>query len=275
MKKIFQYIGILCLTGFSFYYANKVAKLLNGEDTVMKNINEYAQKYDTKCIEGYITDEGVVLGISGLIVDTESSYSQMKGIGFDTSLIDYKENPCVVSKTNNKDNYIIRGNDSKKSVSLIINITNGKNLKKIVEVTKTKNVNISFMINNTFLENNKTYISELINSNYDFLYKGESEEEFKLFLKNIKSIKKDIETFCIYQNSEDTLNYCYKNDINTIKVSKIYSSNYLSNIKTGLNKGDFIIMDESSVLSTEVGVIINYIRSRGLKVVTITKHLSN
>lgn len=275
MKKIFQYIGILALTGFSFYYAEKVAHFLNKDDTVMKSINEYAQKYDKECDEGYITDEGVVLGIGGLVVDTELSYFEMKGVGFDSSLIEYKENPCIVSKINNRDNYIIKGNSSKKAVSLIININSGKNLSKIIEITKTKNINVSLLMNNAFLENNKDYIKELINNNYDILYKGNTEEELKSFLSNINMIKDNKEVFCVYQDNDEMLKYCYKNNINTIKTKRIYSSNYLSNVKNKLEKGDFIILEESSNLTTELGVIINYIKSRGLKVITITKHLSN
>ena len=269
MKKIFQYIGVIVLMCFSFYYTDKVAKFMNSQDEVMKSINAYAKKYNTECKEGYITEEGVVLGVAGSVVDENSSYSEMKGLGFDISLLEYKENPCVVSKNNNKDDYIIRGNEAKKSVTLIINVINEKNIEDIVKISKSKNINLSILMTYNYLKNNKEFVTKLIDSGFDVLYKGESEEELKKFIKELNNV----ETFCVYQGKEGLLNYCYKNNLNTIKPEKIIKSNYLSNIKTDVKKGDFIILDESVSLKEEIGVIINYIRSRGIKIVTLSEHL--
>lgn len=275
MKKIFSYVGIFVLMCFSFYYTDKVAKFMNNEDEVMKSIKEYAKRYDTKCKEGYITADGVVLGVSGIVVNTELSYSEMKGIGFDESLLEYKENPCVVSKNNNKDDYIIRGNEIKNSVSLIINVKNNKNIENIVKISETKNIKLSLMIDYNYLKNNKEYIKELINNGYDILYKGSSEEDLKQFIKELNTISTSLEIFCVCESDNNLKNYCYKNNINTIKTDKVITSSYLSNIKNNVAKGDFIILDESVILKNEIGVVINYIRSRGLKINTITKHLSN
>lgn len=265
MRNFFKYIGLISLTCFSFYYTKEIAEFMKNDDVVMKEIEEYASTHNKECIEGYITDEGVVLGITGLIVDKDSSYSAMKGTGFNSSLIKYKDSSCVVSKENNKKNYILSGNPHKKSISLIINITNGKSINEIISISKIKNIKLSFLIDYKYLENNK----ELLNNNYDILYKGNSEKDLKEFLKLLKNKN----TFCIYMNNNDVLDYCSNNDLNTIKTNKIYNNNYLSNIKKDLSKGDIIILDESINLKNELGVIINYIKSRGLKIITVTEHL--
>lgn len=275
MKKVCNYIGLLALMCFSFYYADKVAKFMNNEDEIMKNIKEYAKKYNTECTEGYITEEGVVLGVNGLTVDTESSYYEMKGIGFDASLLSFKENPCIVSKLNNKDDFIIRGNEIKNALSLIINITNGKSISNVLQISKTKNVKLSLMMDDVYLSKNKNTIMTYLNDGNDILYKGKKEEDLKVFLNELKSIDKEAETYCVYENNNTIIDYCFKNNINTIKTEKKYNSSYLSKIKNNIQKGDFIILDESTILKDEIGVIINYIRSRGIKISTISKHLSN
>ena len=269
MKKLFKYTGLITLMCLSFYYTKVVAEFMKNDDAVMKEIENYANTHNKECIEGYMTEEGVVLGITGLVVDTNQSYSAMKGTGFDSSLIKYKESPCVLSLENNKKNYIIGGNPSKKSVSLIINITNGKSINDIISISKNKDVKLNFLIDYRYLENNKELIKELLNNNYDILYKGYNEEELKTFLKNLKN-----KTFCVYTDNDNILNYCMKKELNTIKANKIYNKNYLSNIKSNLNKGDIIILEESINLKNELGVIINYIKSRGLKIITVTEHLN-
>lgn len=275
MKTAFKYVGILALMCFSFYYADKVAKFMKAEDSVMKTINEYAAKYNTECREGYITEEGVVLGVSGLAVDTELSYSEMKGIGFEETLLEYKEASCIVSKVNNRDDYIIKGNEARNSISLIIEVNSGKQIKEILKIAQTKNAKLSFLTDRVFLKNNKETALEIINGGHDILYMGENNEDLKDFLNILKSINKEKETFCVYNGGSEMLDYCYKNEVNTIKPNKIYTSNYLSNIKMDISKGEFFILKESTVLKNELGVIINYIRSKGLKVVSISDHLSS
>ena len=274
MKNFFKCIGLITLICFSFYYTKEAAEFFKNDDAVMKEIEKYANTHNKECIEGYINEEGVVLGITGLVVDTNSSYSAMKGVGFDSSLIKYKESPCIVSLKNNKKDYIIGGNPSKKSVSLIINITNGKYINDIVSTAEYKNIKLSFLVDYKYLESNKELFKNLLNNNYDILYKGTSEDELKKFIKNLKSIDKNKNTLCVYMNSDNILNYCMNNDLNTIKTSKYYNKNYFNNIKSNLSKGDIIILDESINLKNELGVIINYIKSRGLKIIITTNHLS-
>ncbi len=270
IKKIFGYIGVISLMAFSFYYTNKIALFMNKEDKLMKEINAHALKYNKECTEGYITDAGVVLGVSGKVVDENLSYSVMTTTGFDASLIEYTESPCVVSKQNNIDDYIIGGNESKNSVSLIIDVSTGKNIEKLVSISKSKRSYVSILVDYNYYKNNTEYINKLINNNYDILYKGNDETEIKTLKNSLKS-----ELFCVYTDDENLKELCTKNKVNTLKVNKNFNKEYLSNIKSDVKKGDFIILKESVNLVNEFGVIINYIKSRGLDVVTVTKHLSN
>ena len=91
MKKTFEYIGLFVLVIFSFYYTDKVVKMVNKNDPLMEQITTYASANNTSCIEGYTTDEGIILGVSGLKVDENKSYSNMKGFGFNEELFVFEE----------------------------------------------------------------------------------------------------------------------------------------------------------------------------------------
>ena len=69
MKKYFEYIGLIIFTGFGFFYTNKVTDLMNSKDPLMIEIKEFASNNNTLCKEGYVTNEGVVLGKNGKEVD--------------------------------------------------------------------------------------------------------------------------------------------------------------------------------------------------------------
>ena len=58
----------------SYAYINRdIIDFLNGFQPLIKTGKE---------IEGSINEDGVVLGLSGLIVNVDKSYNNMKGIGF-------------------------------------------------------------------------------------------------------------------------------------------------------------------------------------------------
>ena len=149
MKRTFEIIGIFSLFVFSYVYTNKVASLFLENDDLMVSINDYKEQNDFSCSEGYITEEGIILGINGLIVDKNKSYSNMKGNHFNKDLIIYTKDKCLINKENNLDSYIISGNSIKKGVSLSI-VVNKSNVNQILEFLNSKNVEISLIINDIF-----------------------------------------------------------------------------------------------------------------------------
>ena len=101
MKSYLKYLIVIFLTVFSFYYTDKVIELSEYNNTILASINDYASVNDTKCIEGEINENGIILGLSGLNVDNNKSYSYMKGIGFKEELIQYKKDKCILNKDDN------------------------------------------------------------------------------------------------------------------------------------------------------------------------------
>ena len=101
MKQYLKNIIVIFFVLFSFYYTDKVIEISKYNDTILVSINEYASSKDCECREGSINEYGIVLGLSGLKVDKNKSYSNMKGIGFKEELIEYKENKCILNKEDN------------------------------------------------------------------------------------------------------------------------------------------------------------------------------
>ena len=71
MKKYFKYFLILFFTLFSFYYTDRVMELSEYNNVVLASINEFASINDKECVEGSINKDGIILGLSGLIVDKD------------------------------------------------------------------------------------------------------------------------------------------------------------------------------------------------------------
>lgn len=273
MKKIFEYAGLIALVLFSFYYTNKVVQMNNEKDPIMISIKEYASKVNSDCKEGYITADGVVLGINGSIVNPILSYSNMKGVGFSEELMVFEEKECIVTKKSNIDYYIIKGNPNKKSVSILIRVKSLKYLKDVINISENKRVKLGIIVSGNLLLENKKYLSSLLNNNYDILYSGSNKEDLKKFINTIKSIDAKYKPFCIYIENNDILELCSKNELNTIKSEFYFNKDILKNVKNTLDKGNIIILEENKNVLDELSVIINFIKIKGLKVIGITEHL--
>ncbi len=273
MKRIFEYTGLITLVLFSFYYTNKVVEMNNEKDPIMISIKEYASKVNSECIEGYITADGIVLGINGIEVNPTLSYSNMKGVGYSETLMVFEEKSCVVTKKSNIDYYIIRGNPSKKSVSILIKVNTFKYLDQIINIGENKRVKLGIIVDgNTILEHKK-YLNILLNSNYDILYSGNDKDDLKEFINTINSFDVNYKPFCIFSENNDVLKLCSKNDLNSIKTELFFNKEILKNVKNTLDKGNIIVLNESKSIVDELSVTINFIRTKGLKIINITEHL--
>lgn len=264
MKKIFEYIGLTVLFLFSYYYTSEIAEYMSNKDEIMVFLEEKNSTLRSECTEGYINDDGVVLGISGLIIDMEKSYQNMKGFGYDESLIEYNENKCAVNKENSLGRYIIKGNPNKNAVSIIILLGDFEYAESFIETAKNKNIEISLLVNDNIYKSKKDILYNYYSNNVDVLYNGNDIKEFSKTFKN---------TYCVHTDSGKILEECKKAKINSIKVEKVYDKNAVINIKETLDKGDFIILNENKNNLNEFNILINYITSKGIKILNVTNHL--
>lgn len=273
MKKYFEYAGLIALTCFSFYYTEKVTKIMNSKDPIMVSIEEYKEKTNTACKEGYITSDGVVLGVNGLEVDVLESYSNMQGVGYSEDLMIFNPVECKVNLSNTLDNYIIRGNESKNNVSIFININDGTLIEDIISVSEQKKIKLNLIVTGSVLETHKEYMNKLYNKGYEIIYGGIEENDLKKYIKIMKSYENKPRSYCINLNIKDTLNMCKKEGLNSLKSSNIYSKDILLNTKNNLQKGGFYIYKENNITLKELSAAINFIEGKQLKIIPITEML--
>mgnify|MGYP004666403803 FL=1 len=118
---------------------------MNAKDPVMIEIKKYNEKNKTNCKEGYIKNNEVVLGSSGKEVNIEMSYSNMQGKEFDESKLVFNELTCKINVESAKDNYIIKGNESKNMISLLIKVNDTSLLNEILEIGKQSNISLGII----------------------------------------------------------------------------------------------------------------------------------
>ncbi len=259
MKNYLKYIGIIIFTIFSFYYTDKVIELSEYNNTILASINDYANVNNKKCIEGEINDEGIIIGLSGISVDVNKSYSNMKGIGFKEDLIEFKKDKCILNKDDNKNKYIISSNKVNNNISFVIDINNMDNYEEMIEISNIENVKLNILVSNNDFDK-LSYKENIL---------------LKTSNNNIKNFKKKISNFyCVKYNSFDVIEYCAKEGINSIKIKNYISNNLLLNIKKNLDKGQIYFIKENKFNLNELSATIKYIKSRGYSIVSIDELLS-
>ena len=264
MGRFFEYIGLVVLFLFSYYYTGRIGEMMSNKNTIMVNLEEKNSTLNSECTEGYINENGVVLGINGLSIDIEKSYQNMKGLGYDETLIEYNETVCVVNKENSLNKYIIKGNPSKSGASIMIDVKSFDYVDYFVNIAKDKNILINFIVDNNTINKHKDKLLDMEKEKFTILFKGNNIKDYKNTFNN---------RYCVYNDLNNMLEICGNEKINTLKTNKYYNKEALSGIKNNLEKGDLIILEENKKNLEELSSIINYINSKGLDIISISEHL--
>lgn len=260
MKNYLTYFGILLFAIFSIFYMNNIINLFLINNKVLDEIKVYKEENDYKCIEGYINEFGIVLGINGNIININKSYSNMKGIGFKEDLIIYDTDTCVTSAFYNTDRYIIGGNPSSNNISIVIDVDSGKYYKQMISVFNKYKVSFNLLVNRNTLDSDYDSLK-----NYDLLYKGNSEKDFKEFKKY------NNEFLCVKYNNYDVLDICNYYHVNSVLMNNKIDKELLFIIKNNISKGDIIFISENVFNLNELSASIKYLKSRGIGIVSIKK----
>jgi len=269
MKKTFEYVGLFVLVAFSFYYTERVVQMVNFNDPLMEEISEYAKTVNKSCVEGYVAEDGIVLGVNGLLVDEDKSYKNMKGFGFSEDLVVFKEDVCSINNEEFNDKYIIKGNESSNSVSIIVLVNDGSLLESFVSIAKINDVKLTFAVSGSVVETYKTFFEKYILDGHTLVYSGNDETDLKKFLSIIKDLNKKQTLYCLNANNYDIREICKKEKINTIKSEYIYYKNILVNTKQTLQKGNIYIYKENKNVYEEFSTTIKHIKGKGIKIKTI------
>ena len=162
MKKIFEYIGIICLFIFSFIFTEKTATVLKEQDEIMIKIKEVAKNYYVEPIKATIVDRTITPGVSGQMVDISASYYKMKKAGlFNETLLVIKNIEPENTILNNQDKFIISGNKNKKEVSLIFLAYDTEKIEPVLDILDKNNISANIFIGTKLLERNNSLINTI------------------------------------------------------------------------------------------------------------------
>ena len=278
MNKVLKLIGLLVLIVFSFFYTDKVVSVIRETDPLMDKINSLKDKYEVKPINGIVTGDTVIPGINGKTINLEKSYKNMHGDGvFDENKIIYDEIKPNIGLIDNRDKFIIRGNGKKKMVSIVFILNDSRYLKRLENVISLKNVNVNYFVSYDYLVNNAIVIKKMSNGEfYNYGDDGVYTPDNILFANNLISrITNNEAIYCLsIDKNSKVLRLCDNNNLYTIIPNIVVSNNPYQMVKNNLVSGSIILMEINNASITEFGIIVDYIRGKGLEVVSLSKLLS-
>ncbi len=273
MKKYLEYVGLILITVFGFYYTDKVTTLMNSKDPLMIEIKEYKDKISTECKEGYLTEDGLVMGTSGYVVDVEESYSKMQGLEFNKDLVVFKEVKCKVNAENIKDTHIIKGNESKNMISIFIKVNDLSHIEEITNKFNDNNIKINIITSGVTLEKNIDLFKNIYMKGNKIVYNGMGQSDLEKFTNVMSSFNSNEKTYCMVLTSNEDLEYCKNKKINTLKAKYIFTKEVYHNTLINLDKGNFYVYTENALINEEINPLIKYIQAKNISIVDIEELL--
>ena len=271
MKKITKIISIVLFFLISVFYTNKSIDILKNNDPIMKQIKNTKEKYTISPINAIINGNEIQSGTYGKEIDYESSYTKMKRYGkYNEALTVLKDTKPTISIEDTYDKYLTKGNSNKRNVSLVFKITDDKNIMELLSLLEKKEVQVTFFIDGTLLENNAKVIKSLSNHEVEILsYNNKQEETFMTAsISYLESLTNREAKFCYTENdNEDLLKMCSKNKLHTIKPTLVLKNDIYNNIKKSVEKDIVITIDNYQ--GNNLSSAIDYLKSKGYNLVTI------
>lgn len=271
MKEITKIISIVLFFLISVFYTNKSIDILKNNDPIMKQIKNTKEKYTISPINAIINGNEIQSGTYGKEIDYESSYTKMKRYGkYNEALTVLKDTKPTISIEDTYDKYLTKGNSNKRNVSLVFKITDDKNIMELLSLLEKKDVQVTFFIDGTLLENNAKVIKSLSNHEVEILsYNNKQEETFMTAsISYLESLTNREAKFCYTENdNEDLLKMCSKNKLHTIKPTLVLKNDIYNNIKKSVEKDIVITIDNYQ--GNNLSSAIDYLKSKGYNLVTI------
>lgn len=265
--KFIKFLGLICLICFTFFYTDKIIDVSIDQDDIMIKLKEIQDNYKKEPINAIIKDDTIIPGNIGKEINIDSSYKEMKKIGyFEESLIVYTNIYPDTSIYNNYNKYIISGNKYNKNISLIYIINNDKTIDNILNIIKNKNTTISFFIDSSFLNNNIDILSKIKDYEiYNYGNKGIYTKDNLIITNNIINNKSNnTSNYCLFLEKDyESLNNCANNKM--LSIIPTIKGNY-NDIKNNINNGSIILINNTQELSN----IIDYIKNKGYQIVSLS-----
>ncbi len=264
-KKMISFLVAIFLCLFSFYYTSKSVDLVKNIDPIMNQINENLEKYEVPPINAKIEDDNIIPGIQGKVVDKDLSYAKMKKYGqYNESLTTIKRVKPKISIENIYDKYIVSGNENKRQVSLIFNITSIDDLELITHYLNIEHVMATLLIDTKILNECEEELSKLANFQIELSFDEITDINVSSMSNYLDSITGYKNKYCISKEKEEKLlSVCQKYKMHTV-IPNIQLGNSPSlEIKKELKNGSIIFIDLNSFIKKELDYVLFYIKSKG------------
>ena len=163
MKKVIQVIIISLFTIFSFYYTDKIVEFSKKQDPIMISILNVKEEKEIEPVNGVLSNDTMLVGQSGLKVDVDTSYEQMKKLKeFNENLLEYISIKPNIAKKDNYEKLIIGSNTKEKKISLVFQLDSLDKLDQISYILTLNNISATFFIDGKILEDNIIYSFDFI-----------------------------------------------------------------------------------------------------------------
>lgn len=273
-KNTIKLFSLFLLLLLSFIYTDKVFNEARGNDPLMKEVISYKKAHDVKPVEPKIKDDEMILGMSGLIINEEKSYKNMKEDDtFNKQKLVYDKTKPNTSIDKTYDYYITNG-ISKNMVSIIFKVNNSTNVSKLLSILAKTNVTVNFFIDGSYLEKNVETAFSMVNLNseiYNLGYDNKYSKSMISVTNNlIESITLKDSLFCLNEIKNDNYkDICASKKMLTLSPKLVNPS--ITDLKKDLSKGVMIVYDLDEFDTSKFNFIINVIESRGYKIKGLSK----
>lgn len=273
-KNTIKLFSLFLLLLLSFIYTDKVFNEARGNDPLMKEVISYKKAHDVKPVEPKIKDDEMILGMSGLIINEEKSYKNMKEDDtFSKQKLVYDKKKPNTSIDKTYDYYITNG-ISKNMVSIIFKVNNSTNVSELLSLLAKTNVTVNFFIDGSYLEKNVETAFSMVNLNseiYNLGYDNKYSKSMISVTNNlIESITLKDSLFCLNEVKNDNYkDICASKKMLTLSPKLVNPS--ITDLKKNLSKGVMIVYDLDEFDTSKFNFIINVIESRGYKIKSLSK----
>lgn len=249
IKKYFKYIGLISICLLSFYYTEQVALYVKNKNPIMQSIKNVSESYHTESINcSIIEDTYIIPGYNGKYVNLDKSFYNMVTTEYNEELLVFNQIKPNISLEDNLDKIIIRGNHNKQAVSLLF-----------------ENINYlsKYMLNKKYLVN-ILIEEEIYTDKYELINNSKQ-------ISTYKRIDKKINNNLCYTNNNTIPTICKNKYIFTHSLEINHSN--LSKQINKISSGDIILIKDT-ITTKELDLIINQIKYRDLKIIPISKLIS-
>ena len=273
-KNTIKLVSLFLLLLLSFIYTDKVFNEARSNDPLMKEVISYKRVHDVKPVEPKIKDDEMILGMSGLIINKEKSYKNMKeDDSFNKQKLVYDKTKPNTSIDKTYDYYITNG-ISKNMVSIIFKVNNSTNVSELLSILAKTDVTVNFFIDGSYLEKNVETAFSMVNLNSEIYNLGYDNKYSKKMISVTNNLIESItlKDSLFWLNNTKNDNYkdiCASKKMLTLSPKLVNPS--ITDLKKDLSKGVMIVYDLDEFDTSKFNFIINVIESRGYKIKGLSK----